>query len=281
MLTTSKISELRAQVKDWRQQGKIVAFVPTMGNLHQGHLNLVQEAKKRAHHVVVSIFVNPLQFGANEDLDSYPKTLEADQNALMDLGVEFLFIPVANDIYPKGLNKQAYVEVPEISQTLCGDSRPGHFRGVATIVCKLFNIVQPDLAVFGKKDFQQLLVIKNMVEDLSIPIEIIGMDTVREESGLAMSSRNGYLSCEEKAIAPKLKATLDRVAKQIQANTGIDDAIAEGKAMLEQFSFVVDYLEVRSALTLQRPNQDDYSLILLVAAKLGSTRLIDNIEFQR
>lgn len=281
MLTTPEISELKAQIKDWRNQGKTIAFVPTMGNLHQGHLSLVQEAKKRAHHVVVSIFVNPMQFGENEDLDSYPRTLESDKQALIGANTDLLFIPTPALIYPNGLQQQTYIEVPEISNMLCGNSRPIHFRGVATIVCKLFNIVQPDLAIFGKKDFQQLLIIKTMVEDLSIPVNVIGVDTIREDSGLAMSSRNGYLSCEQKAIAPRLKRTLDLAAKDIQQGTNIDDAIVRAKAKLKLASFDLDYLEVRSALTLNRPSHDDKSLIVLVAAKLGSTRLIDNLEFQR
>ena len=281
MLTTAEISELQALVKDWHNQGKTVAFVPTMGNLHSGHIKLMQEAKKRAHHVVVSIFVNPMQFGENEDLNSYPRTLDADQAQLISAEVDCLFTPTPSLIYPKGLDQQTYIEVPNISSALCGESRPGHFKGVATIVCKLFNIVQPDLAIFGKKDFQQLLIIKTMVSDLSMPIKIIGIDTVREDSGLAMSSRNGYLSVEQKAIAPRLKRTLNELIESIQSGKTVDDAIAQGKLTLAQASFVVDYLEVRSALSLARPNHDDKSLIVLAAAKLGSTRLIDNLEFQR
>lgn len=281
MKTTADIAKVRAQVRAWRQKGESVAFVPTMGNLHQGHISLVNEAKNRADHVVVSIFVNPMQFGQNEDLDAYPRTLEADSAALVDAGAALLFIPTAAMIYPKGLDQQTYVEVPKIGDQLCGASRPGHFRGVATVVCKLFNIVQPDIALFGRKDFQQLLVIKHMVSDLSLPIEVIGIETIREASGLAMSSRNGYLTAEQKLAAATLKQSLDLMAKAIIQGQGIEAVTQEAQQLITQAGFTMDYLEVRSALDLNMPQATEHELVILVAAFLGKTRLIDNLCFHR
>ncbi|MCL1140029.1 pantoate--beta-alanine ligase [Shewanella pneumatophori] len=277
MITTQSIAEIRAQVKAWHQQGETVAFVPTMGNLHLGHITLVKEAKLRADHVVASIFVNPMQFGQNEDLDSYPRTLADDQAALVAAGAELLFTPTPDIIYPKGMDAQTFVEVPAISDELCGASRPGHFRGVATIVCKLFNIVQPDIAVFGQKDFQQLLVIRTMVEDLSMPIEIVGVDTIREASGLAMSSRNGYLTAEQKQQAAQIKRSLDAMAASLKAGGNIDAVIEQAQNELSQAGFKHDYLDVRSAKTFAIANSTDKELVILVAAYMGTTRLIDNI----
>ncbi|MCH1920280.1 pantoate--beta-alanine ligase [Shewanella sp. A3A] len=281
MLTTAKVEEIRARIKCWRNQGESVAFVPTMGNLHQGHITLVKEAKQRADHVVVSIFVNPLQFGQNEDLDGYPRTLEADQAKLVDAGCEMLFVPTPEIIYPKGLEQQTFVEVPGISNQLCGATRPGHFRGVATVVCKLFNIVQPDMALFGRKDYQQLQVIRTMVEDLSLPVEVIGVDTVREATGLAMSSRNGYLTADEKAKAPALKQALDALAQHISAGGNVDNAISECKASLTAAGLTPDYIEVREACTLAPVTDTDHALVVLAAAYLGKARLIDNLPFNR
>ncbi|MCE9775846.1 pantoate--beta-alanine ligase [Shewanella algae] len=281
MLTTAKIDEIRARVREWRQKGETVAFVPTMGNLHQGHVSLILEAARRADHVVASIFVNPLQFGKNEDLDAYPRTLGADQQKLTKAGCELLFTPTPELIYPKGLDAQTFVEVPGISDELCGASRPGHFRGVATIVCKLFNIVQPDIALFGRKDYQQLLVIKTMVSDLSLPIEVIGVETVREDSGLALSSRNGYLTEAEKALAPKLKASMDKLAEAIVLGQDIDQAISNAKEFLRAAGLEPDYLEVREASSLKPVNSDDKSLVILAAAYLGKARLIDNMTLSR
>ncbi|MBO2564162.1 pantoate--beta-alanine ligase [Shewanella algae] len=281
MLTTAKIDEIRARVREWRQKGETVAFVPTMGNLHQGHVSLILEAARRADHVVASIFVNPLQFGKNEDLDAYPRTLGADQQKLTEAGCELLFTPTPELIYPKGLDAQTFVEVPGISDELCGASRPGHFRGVATIVCKLFNIVQPDIALFGRKDYQQLLVIKTMVTDLSLPIEVIGVETVREDSGLALSSRNGYLTEAEKALAPKLKASMDKLAEAIVLGQDIDQAISNAKEFLRAAGLEPDYLEVREASSLKPVNSDDKSLVILAAAYLGKARLIDNMTLSR
>lgn len=281
MLTTAKIDEIRTRVREWRQKGETVAFVPTMGNLHQGHVSLILEAARRADHVVASIFVNPLQFGKNEDLDAYPRTLGADQQKLTEAGCELLFTPTPELIYPKGLNAQTFVEVPGISDELCGASRPGHFRGVATIVCKLFNIVQPDIALFGRKDYQQLLVIKTMVTDLSLPIEVIGVETVREDSGLALSSRNGYLTEAEKALAPKLKAAMDKLAEAIVLGQDIDQAISDTKEFLRAAGLEPDYLEVREASSLKPVSSDDKSLVILAAAYLGKARLIDNMTLSR
>ncbi len=281
MLTTAKIDEIRARVREWRQKGETIAFVPTMGNLHQGHVSLILEAARRADHVVASIFVNPLQFGKNEDLDAYPRTLGADQQKLTEAGCELLFTPTPELIYPKGLDAQTFVEVPGISDELCGASRPGHFRGVATIVCKLFNIVQPDIALFGRKDYQQLLVIKTMVSDLSLPIEVIGVETVREDSGLALSSRNGYLTEAEKALAPKLKAAMDKLAEAIVLGQDIDQAISDTKEFLRAAGLEPDYLEVREASSLKPVSSDDKSLVILAAAYLGKARLIDNMTLSR
>ncbi|GIU21458.1 pantoate--beta-alanine ligase [Shewanella schlegeliana] len=277
MITTQSIADIRAQVKAWKQKGETVAFVPTMGNLHLGHITLVKEAKTRADHVVTSIFVNPMQFGQNEDLDAYPRTLADDQAALIEAGAELLFTPTPEIIYPKGMDAQTFVEVPGISDVLCGASRPGHFRGVATIVCKLFNIVQPDIALFGQKDFQQLLVIRTMVDDLSLPIEIVGVETIREDSGLAMSSRNGYLSAEQKAQAAQIKRTLDKMACSLKTAQSIEAVIAQGQIELEDVGFRNDYLDVRNANNFAVANGEDTELVILVAAYMGSTRLIDNL----
>ncbi|NMH65866.1 pantoate--beta-alanine ligase [Shewanella salipaludis] len=281
MITTARIDELRAQVKAWHRQGDTVALVPTMGNLHRGHITLVEEARRRADHVVVSIFVNPMQFGQNEDLAAYPRTLAADSQALMEAGAELLFTPTPEIIYPKGLAQQTYVEVPGISDELCGHSRPGHFRGVATIVCKLFNLVQPDLALFGQKDYQQLLVIKTMVEDLSLPIEILGMETIREASGLAMSSRNGYLTAEERVTAATLKQTLDFMADALVQGQPLSQIGTQAERMLIGAGFKPDYLEVRNAHTLAPAVATDSELVILAAAYLGKARLIDNLLVKR
>lgn len=281
MITSAHIDDIRTQVRAWRAKGETVAFVPTMGNLHQGHITLVKEAASKCDHVVASIFVNPMQFGQNEDLDAYPRTLAADSEALTAAGAELLFTPTPAVMYPKGLEQQTYVEVPGISDVLCGASRPGHFRGVATIVCKLFNIVQPDVALFGNKDYQQLLVIKTMVEDLSLPIEIIGVDTIREDSGLAMSSRNGYLTAAEKAAAPALKQAIDAMAAGIKQGESFEQVTEQAKASLVAAGFTPDYLEIRHAQTLEQAQNQDQTLVILAAAYIGKARLIDNLRFDR
>ncbi|GIU48883.1 MULTISPECIES: pantoate--beta-alanine ligase [Shewanella] len=281
MITTANIAEIRAQVKQWHMQGDTVAFVPTMGNLHKGHITLVTEALKRADHVVVSIFVNPMQFGQNEDLDAYPRTLAADSEALVSAGAELLFTPTPDIIYPKGLEQQTFVEVPNIGDEFCGASRPGHFRGVATVVCKLFNIVQADVAVFGRKDYQQLMVIKAMAEDLSLPIKIIGIDTIREASGLAMSSRNGYLTLEQKQQAAAIKRCMDKLASEVTNGENIEQSESLAVDFLVKSGFKMDYLSVRNATNLAPVTSEDNNLVILVAAYLGNTRLIDNLTFTR
>jgi pantoate--beta-alanine ligase len=249
--------------------------------LHQGHLNLVREAKKQADIVVVSIFVNPMQFGPDEDLDAYPRTLESDSRLLKNLGVDVLFMPKVSDIYARGLEQQTFVEVPGLSYMICGASRPGHFRGVATIVCKLFNMVQPNSAFFGEKDFQQLQVIKAMVTDLSMNLKVFGVATTRESDGLAMSSRNQYLKVEERKLAPIVYEKMQKISDEVQ--TGRRDFTTltqEYKLQLSKLGFNPDYLEIRSAETLLQPGHEDKHLVLLVAAFLGKTRLIDNLQIK-
>lgn len=278
MQTVASVSGLRAAVRAARVKGKTIGFVPTMGNLHDGHLELVREAKKRCDFVVVSIFVNPLQFGPNEDLDAYPRTMAADKENLFATGANLLFAPTVEEMYPRGLDPQTQVFVPELSDILCGAARPGHFAGVATVVNKLFNMVQPDYAVFGKKDFQQLLVIRQMVSDMCIPVDIIGVDTARDVDGLAMSSRNGYLSGDERRVAPTLHRTLMEYREAIASgfdNYGeLEQFAAED---LRQAGFEPDYFSIRDAATLQSVQPDTEEVVLLAAARLGKTRLIDNV----
>jgi pantoate--beta-alanine ligase len=250
-----------------------------MGNLHAGHLSLVTEAKANSDIVVVSIFVNPLQFGAEEDLDNYPRTLAEDCEQLKALGVDVLFTPTVADIYPRGLEQQTFVEVPGISYMICGASRPGHFRGVATIVSKLFNMVQPNIAFFGEKDYQQLQVIKAMVTDLSMNVEVVGVPTMRHDDGLAMSSRNGYLTEAERATAPTIAHVLTHIKAQIESgNRQFKQLISEGNAVLKEAGFKPDYIEIREAFTLQAASFEDKELVILGAAFLGKTRLIDNLQ---
>jgi pantoate--beta-alanine ligase len=279
MQIISEISSLREMRRNWQVEGKVIAFVPTMGNLHHGHLKLVKEAKVKADIVVVSIFVNPLQFGPDEDLDAYPRTIKHDQAALEALGVDVLFSPQAQDIYPSGLEQQTFVEVPGLSYMICGASRPGHFRGVATIVCKLFNMVQPNHAYFGEKDFQQLQVIKAMVTDLSMNLQIHGVPTVREADGLAMSSRNNYLSTEQRELAPQLYKILCAIADDIKfGRRDFSFLVSEHKQKLTSAGFKVDYIELRAADSLLQPGHEDTHLVILAAAFLGKTRLIDNLQ---
>lgn len=280
MNTVKNLQQLRAAISRAHSEGKRIAFVPTMGNLHAGHIALIQHATERADFVVASIFVNPLQFGANEDLDSYPRTLVADQSKLLEAGCNLLFTPDAQDMYPQGMAQQTIVSVPGVSTGLCGGSRPGHFDGVATIVCKLLNMVQPDIALFGEKDFQQLAVIRKMVADLNMPVQIFGVPIVRDHDGLALSSRNGYLSAQQRAAAPALQQCLQALKAQIK-NGRRDYAM-----LFEQFDtdlqaagFRLDYVELRDALSLQPAAVDSTQLVLLAAAYLGSTRLIDNLIF--
>ena len=255
-----------------------IAFVPTMGNLHAGHLQLVEIARQRASCVVVSIFVNPLQFGANEDLASYPRTLEQDCANLESVGADIVFAPSVNEMYP--VPQHVLVEPPSAANELCGAARPGHFRGVTTVVLKLFNMVQPQVAVFGKKDFQQLFILRDMVQQLNLPIEILAGETVRETDGLAMSSRNGYLKPAERMEAPRLYRALLQVVQAAKGGRRDFDAIETQTAQyLTQLGWIIDYISVRSATTLLPPEPGEQSLVVLGAARLGKTRLIDNIEF--
>ena len=279
MQIVDEILALRQIRRTWQSSKEVIAFVPTMGNLHNGHLKLVKEAKKHATKVVVSIFVNPLQFGPDEDLDAYPRTLQNDQDSLRALGVDVLFMPKSDDIYSRGLEQQTFVEVPGLSYMICGASRPGHFRGVATIVCKLFNMVQPNHAFFGEKDFQQLQVIKAMVTDLSMNLSIHGVPTERHEDGLAMSSRNGYLTPEQRTLAPALYQEISALAQAIvDGRRDFSLLIGDAKSALAAKGFKPDYLELRSADTLLQVGHEDKHLVILAAAFLGKTRLIDNIQ---
>lgn len=279
MKTETTIAGVRAAVKAMRRAGPSIAFVPTMGNLHQGHITLVEDAKRRADVVITSIFVNPTQFGANEDFDKYPRTLEADSALLAAAGCDLLFVPDAKEMYPDGRSQLTSVSVAGITDLLCGKSRPGHFTGVATVVSKLFNIVQPDMALFGEKDYQQLAVIRCMTRELCFPVKVIGIPTVRAEDGLALSSRNGYLSAEQRRIAPELYRTLSSLRRAIEEGQR-DYAALEGAARthLSKYGFEPDYIEVRRQ-DLGTAGGDDKQLVILAAAKLGSTRLIDNIAF--
>jgi pantoate--beta-alanine ligase len=279
MQTIERKASLRSALERRRADGDTVAFVPTMGNLHEGHLELVRRARHLADAVVVSIFVNPLQFGASEDLDSYPRTFAADREALFGEGVQFLFAPQAEEIYPDGLAAQTVVRVPDLSDTLCGSSRPGHFDGVATVVNKLFNIVRPDFAVFGEKDFQQLSIIRKMVDDLCMPVDVVGVPTVRAEDGLALSSRNGYLSSSQRRVAPLLHRTLLECRDAIAC--GFDNFLqleSHARMQLLQAGFVPDYFAVRDARTLRGVNEQTEEVAILAAARLGNTRLIDNVR---
>jgi pantoate--beta-alanine ligase len=259
--------------------GERIGFVPTMGNLHEGHLALVEAAREGSDRCIVSIFVNPMQFGDGEDFEHYPRTLEKDQEKLQLAGVDLLFTPSVSAIYPRGKQAQTRVEVPGISDILCGASRPGHFIGVATIVCKLFNYIQPNVAVFGEKDYQQLMVIRRMVTDLALPVEILGLPTVREADGLAKSSRNGYLTSEERKIAPKLYKTLMITAGALRKGDRDYTVLEEnGMKLLRSAGFRPDYFTIRRADDLSPPSEDEPRLVILAAAYMGTTRLIDNLN---
>ncbi|MDB6051955.1 MAG: pantoate--beta-alanine ligase [Pseudomonas sp.] len=282
MNTVKTIRELRAAVARARSDGKRIGLVPTMGNLHSGHAALVLKAAQRTDFVVATIFVNPLQFGPNEDLATYPRTLPADQEALLQAGCHLLFTPSVDEMYPHGMDHQTRVSVPHLSEGLCGGSRPGHFDGVATVVSKLFNMVQPDLAMFGQKDFQQLAVIRALVRDLNMPIQIIGEPTVRAADGLALSSRNIYLSQEQRAAAPALYRAIKLIADGIQRGEQDVQALrAEGLKLIEAAHFRLDYLEVRNATTLLPTTATDPDLVIMAAAYQGTTRLIDNLHLTK
>ncbi len=278
MLTEHTVAELRQRIKRWRDIHQRVALVPTMGNLHAGHLALVKRARELAERVVVSIFVNPMQFGPKEDFGAYPRTPEADRLQLAVNGVDLLFVPEVDEVYPGGMQDLSRVEVPALSGTLDGASRPGHFTGVATVVTKLFNMVQPDVAIFGEKDYQQLLVIRRMTADLCMPVEIVGHPTVREPDGLAMSSRNQYLTKSERGQAPLLNYVLRETVLALRAGER-DFAALQQQAMqrLDQGGFRADYVEIRQAESLMAPGAGDTRFVVLGAAQLGKARLIDNV----
>ena len=272
------VSDLRAFLTLARGNGKTVGFVPTMGKLHQGHLDLVNKASDMTDVVVVSIFVNPMQFGPHEDFDAYPRTLKADCETLNNHPCDAVFAPTVREVYPKGVNTE--IDLPSLSTILCGHHRPGHFKGVATVVTKLLNIVQPDVAVFGNKDYQQLQVIQTMVADLLIPVTIVGADTTRESNGLAMSSRNAYLSAEEKETAAMLYATLKRIGDTLLSDSQVSTTLKQEKERLTAAGFVLDYLEIRDAQDLSKSYDEADSAVILVAAKLGRARLIDNLVIE-
>lgn len=275
MKTETTIQGLNAALSPARTAKKRIGFVPTMGNLHEGHLNLVREAKKLCDVVVVSIFVNPIQFGPNEDFDNYPRTLDKDSQLLADVGCDIVFAPSVEQMYGKQ-PLLTNISVSGITADLCGASRPGHFDGVAVVVSKLFNIVQPNLAFFGQKDFQQLAVIRQLVQDLSFPIEVIGVPITRAADGLALSSRNGYLTPEQRAVAPTIYQSLKHAEKALLEGVSLDIVLAEITTQLTQAGFVVDYVEARSP-ALQMVTDFKQDTVIFVAAKLGTTRLIDNL----
>src|SRR5512139_2715012 len=278
MQTVTTIDELRDVTNGWRKTGERIVFVPTMGNLHRGHTALIDAAKQQADRVIASIFVNPLQFGRGEDFGSYPRTPEADSAALAAHGTDLLFMPSESEIYPYGRDDVTMVDVPGITELLCGESRPGHFRGVATVVSKLFNIVQPDVALFGLKDFQQVAVLRRMVRDLNFPIEIIGVPTVRDSDGLALSSRNGYLTADERQRAPLLYQMLCYVAGRMKSGDRDFAAIEiEAAQRLADGGFEPDYVAIRGQEDLEPPSENARALIVLAAARLGKARLIDNL----
>jgi pantoate--beta-alanine ligase len=277
MLQIRKSKELRAQIRRWRQDGETIAFVPTMGNLHDGHLSLARIAREQADRLVSSIFVNPMQFGPNEDFDSYPRTVEDDCKALMEEHCDLVYLPEVNDLYPQDLAHMTRVEVPDITSRLEGQFRPGHMTGVSTIVLKLFNLVQPDMAIFGKKDYQQWRLIEKMVHDLNLPIDIIGGETRREPDGLAMSSRNQYLSAEERSRSLALYRQLTAVSEIIGNNGDVKAALRSAVEQLASVGFEVDYFELCHRQTLEPARPGD-PLVLLAAARMGRTRLIDNLE---
>ncbi|ENB8497548.1 pantoate--beta-alanine ligase [Escherichia albertii] len=277
MLIIETLPLLRQQIRRLRMEGKRVALVPTMGNLHDGHMKLVDEAKTRADVVVVSIFVNPMQFDRPEDLTRYPRTLQEDCEKLNKRKVDLVFAPSVKDIYPNGTETHTYVDVPGLSTMLEGASRPGHFRGVSTIVSKLFNLVQPDIACFGEKDFQQLALIRKMVADMGFDIEIVGVPIMRAKDGLALSSRNGYLTAEQRKIAPGLYKVLSSIADKLQAGErDLDEIVAIAGQELNEKGFRADDIQIRDADTLLEVSENSKRVVILVAALLGDARLIDN-----
>ena len=278
MMTVNSVAALRPCIQEWRKNGLSIAFVPTMGNLHPGHLKLVDSARLQADRVVVSIFVNPTQFGPNEDFSSYPRTERQDGDLLRASDTDVLFLPAVDDIYPQP--QLTHISVSGLSTLYCGASRPGHFDGVALIVCKLLNMVQPDWIFLGEKDFQQQLLIRQMVRDLNIPVQVQTVATIRESDGLAMSSRNGYLSVEERAAAPLIYQSLCRVRDAMLAGKiDFQSLIDQQSQILQTAGFLIDYFHLCRQHDLMPASNDDQDLVVLLAAKLGKTRLIDNICF--
>ncbi|MEO0573863.1 MAG: pantoate--beta-alanine ligase [Pseudomonadota bacterium] len=278
MQVIQSLAVMREQIDEWRIGGERIVLVPTMGNLHDGHLALVRHAKSLADRVVVSIFVNPTQFGVGEDFGSYPRTLQDDCQALMAAGAHLVFTPDERTMYPLGTQGATHIHVPGVSTKLDGKHRPGHFDGVATVVCRLFAMVAPDVAVFGQKDFQQVLVIRQMVRDLSLPIAVATAPTVRAEDGLALSSRNQYLDEHQRLLAPMLFTQLSRIAERLTAGARDYKALrAEALASLEESGFLPDYIAIRDPVTLKKSQEKDHNWVVLGAATLGRTRLIDNI----
>jgi pantoate--beta-alanine ligase len=278
MIVAHTKQELGEQLAEWRQNGDHIALVPTMGNLHAGHVSLVELAREHAEKVVVSIFVNPSQFGEDEDFDEYPRTLERDTRRLKKPAADLIFAPNFETMYPFGLEDATSVSVPRITENFCGASRPGHFDGVTSVVARLFGLVQPDTAIFGQKDYQQQLVIRHMSLDLNLPVKIITGETIREKDGLAMSSRNQYLDDDERANASVLYQVLSGVAEELQSGRqNYEELESESIKALSDAGFSVEYFSIRRAQNLQIPDRDCDELVVLVAAKLGNARLIDNI----
>ncbi len=280
MQIVTTIQAVRAEVARWRAAGDRIVFVPTMGNLHAGHVSLIEAAKRHGERFVASIFVNPMQFGPNEDFNHYPRTPQRDSQMLSAAGCDLMFTPDVAEIYPNGAAAATRIEVPEISNILCGAFRPGHFEGVATVVAKLFHIVEPDTAIFGEKDYQQLAVIRRMVADLCLRVRIVGAPTVREADGLAMSSRNQYLTAEERALAPAIHQELRAAQAAIQGGARDFAALERaGAAALDALGFKTDYFAVRDALSLASASQTTREFVVLAASRLGRARLIDNVAF--
>lgn len=278
MLEVSTSEALREQLVDWRHSGEHIALVPTMGNLHDGHLSLVSLAREHAERVVVSIFVNPTQFGETDDFDQYPRTLERDKRRLKRVKADLLFVPDVETMYPFGIDNATSVTVPVITAEFCGVFRPGHFDGVTSVVSRLFNIVQPDVAIFGQKDFQQQLVIRRLVDDLRLPLQIVSGATQREADGLALSSRNQYLSDEERAVAPTLYSVLQGIGNDLQAGKrNYTELEQQAMDVLSDAGFDPEYVGIRRAENLQLPDRDNDEIVILAAVRLGAARLIDNI----
>jgi pantoate--beta-alanine ligase len=282
MRTVTTVAEVREHVSRWRDARERVVFVPTMGNLHAGHVSLIEAARRHGERFVASIFVNPMQFGPNEDFAHYPRTPAQDAQMLEAAGCDLMFMPDVGEIYPNGADQATRVEVPGLSDILCGEFRPGHFEGVATIVAKLFHIVDPDVAIFGEKDYQQLTVIRRMVADLCLRVEIVGAPTVREADGVAMSSRNQYLDAGQRAVAPTIYRQLSQAVAALRS--GVRDYAAiesAGRAALDGAGFRTDYFAVRDARTLAPARPDTTQFVVLTAARLGKARLIDNLQILR